>query len=92
MTETGLNNEKGQHEIERYKECVRYLVAENRAMQTKISQLASDLASSSDEMKKLVLQSTEDRIRIVEHQQLLMEENEQLREQLAKFEKNVSQK
>eukprot|EP01083_Nonionella_stella_P215871 776525_1 len=68
---------------------VKYITLENRVMQTRILQLASDLSVSRDDMKRFVKQTSEDKIRIVEHQQYLIHDNMELQKQVQSYKKRI---
>ena len=90
------SNEKKEDEAENLKrdkqelmDLVRYITLENRVMQTKVLQLASDLSVARDDMKRFVKQTSEDKIRIVEHQQYLINDNMELQKQVQSFKKRI---
>ena len=68
---------------------IRYITLENRVMQTRVLQLASDLSVSREDMRRFVKQMSEDKIRIVEHQQYLITDNMELQKQVQSFKKRV---
>merc|ERR1712228_208047 len=68
---------------------IRYITLENRVMQTRVLQLASDLSVSRDDMKRFVKQTSEDKIRIVEHQQYLIRDNMELQKQVQAYKKRI---
>ena len=68
---------------------VKYITLENRVMQTRILQLASDLSVSREDMKRFVKQTSEDKIRIVEHQQYLINDNMELQKQVQSLKKRI---
>ena len=84
-------NEKLTANNKLYFDFLKHMLAENRAMQVKILQLTSDLAMSRDDMARFVEQTTTDKIRIVEHQQTLVEDNLGLAEKVRKYKNKVKE-
>jgi len=78
-------------EVDKNLELVRHMIVENRAMQTKILQLNSDLAISRDDMSRFIKNATDDKIRIVEHQQTLVEQNMTLQSKYEELQQQYSQ-
>ncbi len=85
-TNTEKTNESNNKDFE---SLVAYITLENRVMQTRILQLASDLSVSREDMKRFVKQTSEDKIRIVEHQQYLINDNMALQKQVQALKKRV---
>eukprot|EP00485_Elphidium_margaritaceum_P001967 CAMPEP_0202698140 /NCGR_PEP_ID=MMETSP1385-20130828/11417_1 /ASSEMBLY_ACC=CAM_ASM_000861 /TAXON_ID=933848 /ORGANISM="Elphidium margaritaceum" /LENGTH=1549 /DNA_ID=CAMNT_0049354771 /DNA_START=775 /DNA_END=5424 /DNA_ORIENTATION=- len=70
---------------------IRYITLENRVMQTRVLQLASDLSVARDDMKRFVKQTSEDKLRIVEHQQFLITDNMELQKQIQVYKKKIKE-
>merc|ERR1711997_1111621 len=82
-------NENDDEENKELLDLIRYITLENRVMQTRVLQLASDLSVSREDMKRFVKQTSEDKMRIVEHQQYLIKDNMELQKQVQAYKKRI---
>ena len=68
-----------------YEDIIYHLLAENRVLRTKCSQLESNLFIRQKELNDYISQSTNDKLRLVEQSQAIMEEMNRLQMELAEI-------